>query len=106
MDPSWGYTPKIFTAGNPRIGCFGSRSFSFSFISGVVVFGSFPGVRFLWVYIPPRYYTLGPFAHLDLELIEARRLIPSVSGVWELPSCVVKGVEMGAELRWLPCGSF
>lgn len=29
------------------------------------------------------YYTLGPFAHLDLELIEARRLIPSVSGVWE-----------------------
>lgn len=29
------------------------------------------------------YYTLGPFAHLDLELIEARRLIPSVSGVLE-----------------------
>ena len=35
-------------------------------------------------YLPWRYYTLGPFAHLDLELIEARRLIPSVSGVLEM----------------------
>lgn len=29
------------------------------------------------------YYTLGPFAHLELQLVEARRLIPSVSGVLE-----------------------
>ncbi|CAJ1328236.1 unnamed protein product, partial [Effrenium voratum] len=29
------------------------------------------------------YYTLGPFAHLELHMVEARRLIPSVAGVVE-----------------------
>ena len=39
-----------------------------------------------------RYYTLGPFAQLELEMVEARRLIPAVSGIIQSlgsPSVVV-----------------
>ena len=37
---------------------------------------------------------MGPFAHLELQLVEARRLIPSVSGVLE---------QLGERA---PCGAF
>ena len=47
-----------------------------------------------------RYYTLGPFAQLELEMVEARRLIPAVSGIIQSlgsPSVLLIGVRTGFE---------
>ena len=49
-----------------------------------------------------RYYTLGPFAQLELEMVEARRLIPAVSGIIQFlgsPSVVVCCLGFGQGFR-------